>query len=65
MQGAGGAPSIGPWYGTVQPAEGRPAIVTGCAGVSCPVTFTCRRVGLLWSRRQSCSAHAGAIVTLH
>jgi hypothetical protein len=23
----------------VRPAEGRPAIVTGCAGVSCPVTL--------------------------
>ena len=24
---------------TVRPAEGRPAIVTGCAGVSCPATL--------------------------
>lgn len=25
--------------GTVRPAEGHPAIVTGCAGISCPVTL--------------------------
>jgi hypothetical protein len=31
---------------TVRPAEGRPAIVTGCAGVSCPVTLVGWRVGL-------------------
>jgi hypothetical protein len=30
----------------LRPAEGRPAIVTGCAGVSCPVTLVGWRVGL-------------------
>jgi hypothetical protein len=45
-RGEGGAcsgrksgPLDGPTYGTVRPAAGRPAIVTGCAGVSCPVTL--------------------------
>jgi hypothetical protein len=33
-------PLDGPWYRTERPAEGHPAIVTGCAGVSCPATLT-------------------------
>jgi hypothetical protein len=49
---------------TVRPAEGHPAIVRGCAGVSCPVTLVagvsdCSRAA------QSNSASDGAIVTLH
>ena len=41
-RGSAGSPRPldGPWYRTERPAEGHPAIVTGCAGVSCPVTLT-------------------------
>ena len=39
----------------MRPAEGRPAIVTGSAGVSCPVTLAAG-VADFWSRRQSSSA---------
>ena len=52
---AAGGPPVGPRYETVRPAEGRPAIVTGSAGVSCPVTLAAG-VSDLWSRCQSSSA---------
>ena len=55
LAGSRRGPLVGPRYGTVRPAEGRPAIVTGSAGVSCPVTLAAG-VADFWSRRRSSSA---------
>jgi hypothetical protein len=51
---------MGPWCGTVRPAEGRPAIATGRAGV--PLSRDRQRLArrILESRRQGSSAPRAA-----
>jgi hypothetical protein len=53
---------------TVRPAEGHPAIVTGCAGVSCPVTLVagvsdCRRAARAAPPPPARSLHCTSTVT--